>query len=81
MSYILKIRHLLWCINHRINCIDEGQLPLNTTADREISLLIWFSVTYWLTEWREYLFLNSFIQTKYLLAQIKIIINSYSLMK
>ena len=40
MFYVLEICHLLGCINHRINCIDLGQRPLNTTADRGISLLI-----------------------------------------
>ena len=33
MFYILEICHLLGCIIHRINCIDQGQWPLNTTAD------------------------------------------------
>ena len=29
----LEICHLLKCVNHRLNCIDQGQWPLNTTAD------------------------------------------------
>ena len=29
----LKICHLLECVNHGINCIDQGQGPLNMTAD------------------------------------------------
>ena len=68
-------------VSHRINCIDLGQWPLNTAADFG-GFPYWFSVMYWLAEWccREYSFLNSFIQMKYILAQIKIIINSYSLM-
>ena len=74
--------HLLGCIIHRINCINQGQLPLNTTADFG-GFPYWFSVTYWLAEWRwkEYLIFNSFIQMKYLLAEIKIIIISYGLTK
>ena len=66
-----------------VNCIDQGQWILNTTADCGW-FPYWFSVTYWLAEWRcsmECLVLNWFIQMKYLLAQIKIIIISYSLMK
>ena len=65
-----------------VNCIDQGQWPLNTTADFG-GFPYWLSVTYWLAEWRwkGYLFLNSFIQMKYLLVQIKIIIISYSLTK
>ena len=33
MFYSLEICHLLECANHRINCTDQGQWPLNTTAD------------------------------------------------
>ena len=63
--------------------IDQGQWPLNTTADCG-GFPYRFSVTYWLAEWRcsmESLVLNWFIQMKYLLAQIKIFIVSFSLTK
>ena len=82
MFYILEICDLLGCIIHRINCTDQGKWPLNTTADFG-GFPYWFSVTYWLSGWRwkEYLFLNLFIQMKYLLAKIKTIIISYSLKK
>ena len=33
MFYILEIYNILGCISHRINCIDQSQGPLNTTAD------------------------------------------------
>ena len=33
MFYVLEICHLLGSINHRINCIDLSQGPLNTIAD------------------------------------------------
>ena len=61
----------------------QGQWPLNTTADCG-GFPYWFSVTYWLAEWRcsmASLVLNWFIQMEYLLAQIKIIIISFSLTK
>ena len=70
-------RHLLGCINHRINYNDQGQWPLNTTADfGGIPLLILSDVlTRWMTlKGDNIYFLNSFIQIKYLLTQIKIII-------
>ena len=66
MFYVLDICHLLGCINHHINCIDQGQWSLNTTADFR-GFPYWFSMTYWLAEWRwkEQLYLNSFIQMIY----------------
>ena len=68
MFYSLEICHLLECVNHRINCTDQGQWPLNTTADCG-GFPYWFSVTYWLAEWHcsmEYLVFNWFVQMKYL---------------
>ena len=49
---VLEICHLLGFMNHRINCIDLGQWPLNTTADRKptdldlhcLSLNMWISI-------------------------------------
>ena len=77
MFYILEICHLRGCITVLIK--------VNDLSIRQLTwgFPYWFSETYWLAEWRwkEYLCLNSFIQMKYLLAQTKIIIISYSLTK
>ena len=54
-----KICHFLGFVNHRINCIYQGQWPINMTALTAVSSPT-ESVTYWLAKWcwRWYLLMN-----------------------